>query len=132
MDAADRKSLSDVTENKCQVFNELFSCLRNIHKVGYVHCDIRPSNCLHFPSGWQLADFDHAVSLQCEEAQDSDRCGTAVMYKNTSQLTSCGESLLMRHEDEIREAVHDDAIAVQVYTWDDIEMLAKAVFGQKK
>jgi Protein kinase domain len=67
--------------NGKNLFNQARESLERIHKKGWCHCDLRPSNILLFPGlGVEIIDFDHACECEDEQTFLAARSGRSPYY----------------------------------------------------
>ena len=63
MRPANRDRLDRTLDKTGRIFSELLKSLSAAHSAGFLHCDLRPSNCLLFGEEWQVADYDCAIQM---------------------------------------------------------------------
>jgi hypothetical protein len=60
---ASRNRLDTTVDTTGKIFSELLKSLSFAHSAGFLHCDLRPSNCLLFGEEWQVIDYDLAIQI---------------------------------------------------------------------
>jgi serine/threonine protein kinase len=104
-----QRDVLDYTDNRA--FLQLLGDVTNIHKLGFLHCDIRPSNCLKINNRWHIIDFDLAVKKDHPKV---------TLWSASGQYRGCGHGIKS-------QCIGDgDNWSVQWSETDDIEMLYQA------
>ena len=122
MEPSDRQTVLDTGVDKAEAFSQLLACLLLLVTCGVLHLDLRPPNLLHFPTGWQVVDFDHAVLNDGEKK--------TYIHPKSGQAWSAGYSL--KKEIDKASQIRREGVEclVNVSMRDDIEMLFAAIMSR--
>ena len=78
------------------IFSQLLETPSEVHKAGIRHCDLRSCNRLKFSDGWQVVDFDLAISAE----SGSDICWCSLRV-GTEQFNRVGYGVVRKWTDDI-------------------------------
>ena len=101
------------------IFSQLLETLSEVHKAGIRHCDLRSCNCLKFNDGWQVVDFDLAISAE----SGSDICWCSLRV-GTEQFNRVGYGVVRKWTE--MDGGKPEFMTVEWSANDDIEMLHRA------